>query len=63
MAKGRVKWVNQKKGFGSFPETMGMMSSFTSPAIKRDGFKSLYEGDEERSRLPKVDGPRAQTLW
>jgi CspA family cold shock protein len=60
MAEGKVKWFNDKKGFG-FIETEDQGDVFVHhTAIISEGFRSLNEGDRvsfEVERGPK--GPQA----
>jgi cold shock protein len=56
MAKGRVKWFNEKKGFGFISRDDGNDVFVHFSAIKRDGFKSLYEGDEVEFEV--TQGPK-----
>ena len=60
MSEGRVKWFNDKKGYG-FIETTDQGDVFVHyTAISAEGFRSLSEGDRvmfEVERGPK--GPQA----
>ncbi len=60
---GRVKWFNDRKGFG-FIEVQGQKDVFVHySAVQGEGFKSLKEGDEvefEVTQGPK--GPQATNV-
>jgi CspA family cold shock protein len=46
MAKGQVKWFDQKKGYGFITQEDGDDLFVHYSAIDGDGFKTLNEGDE-----------------
>ncbi len=56
MAEGRVKWFNDKKGYG-FIETSEQGDIFVHyTAIMAEGFRSLSEGD--RVNFEVENGPK-----
>ena len=56
MAKGKVKWFNDAKGFGFLEQENGEDVFCHFSAITGDGFKSLQEGDAVEFDV--VKGPK-----
>ena len=60
MPKGRVKWFNEKKGYGFVSQDDGDDLFVHYSSIKQDGFKVLYEGDEVEYEIAQGEkGPQA----
>lgn len=58
--KGVCKWFNEKKGFGFITLDDGSDVFVHFSAIKRDGFKSLNEGDKVEFEIQEgPKGPQA----
>ena len=56
MAKGTVKWFNDKKGFGFISTDEGNDVFVHHEEIQGDGFKTLKEGQEVEFDIEK--GPK-----
>jgi len=62
MPRGKVKWFNNKKGFGFISDPEGGDSDIFVhySEIRTDGFKTLEEGDSVEFELsPSERGPKA----
>lgn len=63
MAKGKVKWFNDAKGFGFLEQENGEDVFCHFSAISGDGFKSLQEGDAVEFDVVKgAKGPQAENV-
>jgi CspA family cold shock protein len=56
MIKGRVKWFNNKKGYGFIERDDGDDVFVHYSAIEEEGFKTLAEGQEVEFEI--VEGPK-----
>ena len=61
--KGRVKWFNEKKGFGFLEQPGGADVFVHFSAIKADGFRTLNEGQEVIFEVEEgAKGPQAANV-
>jgi CspA family cold shock protein len=63
MASGKVKWFDNKKGFGFIAQTGGGDVFVHHTSIAGAGFKTLNEGDPVTFELtPTAKGPKAENV-
>ena len=63
MAKGKVKWWNNKKGLGFIAQEGGQDVFVHHTAIMGDGFKTLHEGEEVIFEIVAGEkGPKAENV-
>lgn len=63
MARGSVKWFNEKKGYGFIAMEDGTDVFVHFSAIKKDGFKTLKEGDKVEFEIVKGEkGLKAENV-
>lgn len=64
MARGKVKWFNDQKGFGFISNDDGSGDAFAHfSAIASEGYKSLVEGDSVEFDVETSDkGPKAVNI-
>ncbi len=58
MAKGKVKWFSNQKGYGFITSDTGKDVFVHFSAITGDGYKSLAEGDEVEFEI--TQGPKGE---
>ncbi|MBW2056455.1 MAG: cold-shock protein [Deltaproteobacteria bacterium] len=56
MARGTVKWFNEKKGYGFISQEDGSDVFVHFSALEQDGFKTLREGEEVEFEI--IQGPK-----
>ncbi len=56
MAKGKVKWFNEKKGYGFIEQEKGDDVYVHFSAIEGEGFKTLGQGQEVEFEV--TNGPK-----
>lgn len=63
MASGKVKWWDNRKGFGFITEDTGQDVFVHHRGIKGDGFKVLHEGEEVIFDVVASEkGPKAENV-
>lgn len=63
MAKGKVKWFNDAKGYGFIEQDAGEDVFVHFTAIQTDGFKTLAEGQQVEFEVTEgKKGPQAANV-
>jgi CspA family cold shock protein len=63
MPEGKVKWFNEKKGFGFIEQDNGPDLFVHHTSITGEGFKTLSEGQRVRVEVEKTPkGPQAKNV-
>ena len=58
MAKGKVKWFSNQKGYGFITTESGSDVFVHFSAVQSDGFKTLNEGDDVEFEI--TQGPKGE---
>lgn len=63
MASGKIKWFDNKKGFGFISQESGLDVFVHHSSIEGEGFKTLEEGEDVNFEIIESDkGPKAQNV-
>ena len=63
MAKGKVKWWDNRKGLGFIAQEGGQDVFVHHTAVRMDGFKVLHEGEEVIFEIVAGEkGPKAENV-